>query len=372
MKNNCDNVTASILSILAVNAKYYDLSVLTTDSEELKKVNYYFDSVTCSNKEIETLLYEVIGCCLCKGAKLNKAFIFKGKGRNGKSVIMRVLEALLGKKQCSHEHLENLSGSKAGSKTTVRALSGCVVNIAEDQKQPKYINTSLITRIISGEPISLGQKGNHREELVPKVTMLFSVNDVIDFKETGIFITDRFVVIPFNNTFTDDNNNRNINIGEELCKPLALQIIATRAIEAFKKVLENGRFTIPAIVEEETRRYFMECNNVAEFCNAVPIKEFVTKAEYYNEYQEWCKYNNKEAVSNSIFGKEVLGLGYRAERYAFANKRETYYASPNFNNTDSRNIYDEYLKAKEKDSTILFSNFLRKRLYNKANEFENI
>lgn len=372
---NTDNVFTNL------SVPYDDLEVLTTSSKELGLVDYYFDSVCCHDKEIETLLYEVIGYSLSRTAKLNKAFIFFGKGRNGKSLQFRIIEELLKQKQtlntkklslCSHEHLEQLSGCKAGGKSTVKALSGCTVNIAEDQKQPKYINTSLITRIISGEPISLGQKGDKREELIPKVTMLFSVNEVIDFKETGLFITDRFIVIPFRNTFTDDNNNRDINIGEELCKPLALQIIATRAVQAFKKVLENGRFTIPDVVAEATRNYFMECNNVSEFCNLYPIREIITKSKYYDEYCEWCKYNNKEAVSNSIFGKEVLNLEYRAERYSFGNKRETYYASLDFNNTDSRNLYEEYLKIKDTNNTISsFSNYLWKRLDNKANEIEN-
>lgn len=377
MDNNNNNVASISIDFAELSVPYNDIEVLTTSSKERDVVDYYFDSVCCHNKEIETLLYEVIGYSLAKTSKLNKAFIFKGAGRNGKSKIFRILEALLEMKecsnenvfepkqysQCSHEHLEKLSGSKAGSKSTVGALKGCTVNIAEDQKQPKYINNSLITRLISGEPISFELKNKEREILVPYATMLFSVNEVIDFKETGIFITDRFVVIPFNNTFTDDNNNRNINIGEELCQPKALQIIATRAIEAFKRVLENGRFTIPPIVEQETNKYFRECNNVLEFCSVLPLKTIMIKSQLYNEYCNWCKDNNREAVSNSIFGKEVLALGYRAERYSFGNKRNTYYASPDFDNSECKVIYDNYLKymCMTEEADIAYNN--DKKLY---------
>jgi len=195
---------------------------------------------------------------------------------------------------------------------------------------------------VSGEPISIEQKWDNFD-LIPYATMLFSVNEVIDFKETGLHITDRFVVIPFNATFTDDNGNRDIHIGEKLCKPLALQIIATKAIQAFDKVLENGKFTIPPIVEAETNSYFMECNNVAEFCDLFPIKTFIFKSRYYEEYCKWCKSTNREAVSNSQFGKRVLELGYRAERYSFGNKRNTYYTAPDFNNSESKVIYEKYL-----------------------------
>lgn len=326
-----------------LSVPYNDYRVLTTPSKELDIVDYYFDSVTCHNKEMETLLYEVIGYSLTKTAKLAKGFIFKGKARNGKSTLLKCIAKLVGEEQCSHEHLEQLSGSKAGSKSTIKALKGCTVNIADDQKQLRYVNTSLITRIISGDTISIEQKGNERVDFVPYATMLFSVNEVIDFKETGLHITDRLVVIPFNMTFTDENNNRNINMSEELCQPLALQIIATRAIEAFKEVLKRGKFTMPSIVEEETKKYFMECNNVAEFCSIFPIETIIPKSQYYKEYCKWCKDNNKEDVNNVRFGKEVLALGYRAERFSFSKKRNTYYVAPDFDNSESRNIYDKYL-----------------------------
>lgn len=280
---------------------------------------------------------------MCKTSSLCKGFIFKGDGRNGKSKVFRIIERLLGDKQCSHEHLENLSGSRLGSKSTVKNLKGCTVNISEDQKQPRFVNTSLITRIISGEPIAIEERGKYSYDLIPYATMLFSVNEVIDFKAAGLYITDRFWIIPFNAVFTDKNGNRNINIEAELCKPKVLQIIATRAIQAFIKVLNNGKFTIPPIVEAETKKYFLECNNVDEFCELYPINTIIIKSKYYTEYRKWCDYNNKQAVSNEIFGKRIIALGHRAERYSFGKARHTYYTAPKFNNIESRDIYNKYL-----------------------------
>ena len=68
-----------------------DLKVLSTPSKELNIVNYYFSSICCQNKELEKLLYECVGSCLCKTAKLQKAFIFYGAGRNGKGVLTKIV-----------------------------------------------------------------------------------------------------------------------------------------------------------------------------------------------------------------------------------------------------------------------------------------
>ena len=334
MDINIDNLVADL------KVDYKDQSVLTTPSPELEKVNQFFSDITSNDKGVENLLFQILGNAMCKTAVMQKAFIFKGKGRNGKSRLFRILEAILGEQQCSYETLETLSGNKSGSKTNARFLKGCTVNISEDQQQPRYINHSILNKIISGDTIS-EIKGKERIVFRPYATMLFSVNDVIDFKETKICITDRIVVIQFNSTFIE---NRNINIEYELCQPKALQIIATRAINAFKEVLKNGKFTIPPVVELETNRYFMDCNNVIEFCNLFPIKEFMVKDRYHKEYCKWCASNNLEAYNNVKFGKEVLNLGYRSERFTFGRKKITCYVSPNFNNTENKNIYHRYLK----------------------------
>ena len=255
----------------------------------------------------------MIGYSLAKTTKLGKAFLLKRKSAEiGKSTIFRIIEELLKvetgvnlyERQCSHEHLENLCGSKAGSKTTIKQLEGCVVNIAEDQTQPRHIDNGLITRLISGEPISIKQKGDDNFELISYATLLFSVNDeVINFKETSFSILDRFIVIPFNATFTTENGNRDIDIGERLCQPKSLQIIATRAVQAFKEVLERGSFTIPQTVQEETDRYFVECCSALEFCKRYPIEAFIPISQYYEEYCIWTRENNYETINNSQFRK---------------------------------------------------------------------
>lgn len=353
--------------IANLEVPYDDLNVLLEDTEELKLVNDFFKDISCKDKGIETLIYETIGSSLFKTAILNKAIIYWGCGRNGKSKIFRILEAIA-PNQCSHEHLEQLSGNKTGGKSTIRKLFNCTVNIAEDQIQPKYINTSYITRLISGEPISLEEKRGKNLPLKPFVnyaTLLFSTNEVIKFKqEVGISLTDRFVVVPFRATFTDENGNRKIDIGQKLCQPLPLQIIATRAILEFFKVLHNGKFTIPDNVKRETERYFMQENHTLEFCNLFKIKTFISKTEYYKRYQNWCYDNFYEPLNNAQFGKQVLTLGYRSERFSFDSKRIWCYVNSALENDRCSGIYQDF---KRKQGTLDFETYLCKQFDDEEN-----
>ncbi len=324
----------------------------------------------------------MIGYSLAKTAKLGKAFILKRKSEEiGKSTIFRIIEELLKvetgvnlyERQCSHEHLENLCGCKAGSKTTIKQLEGCVVNIAEDQKQPKHIDIGLITRLISGEPISIKQKGDDNFELISYATLLFSVNDnVIDFKETSLAIIDRFVVIPFNATFINKKDNRDIDIVERLCQPKSLQIIATRAVQAFKEVLENGKFTIPQSVKEETTKYFRQCNNAVAFCSSYPICTFIAKKQYYSEYSTWCEENNLQALDNSNFGKVVISFGYMSKKRMFGGVQNTYYVNPRFNTKKCYSFYSTFKleqKTNQINKNLTFEEYLGTLIYIKEQDY---
>lgn len=359
--NSIEDLINNIDKLIVIKPEMYkDESILLEDSTALKTCNNFFNSITCGNKEVEQLLYEVIAYSLLKTNIFHRAIILKGQGRNGKSSYLKLIQALAGDKYCRHESLEKLSGTKAGSKSTVRVLEGATVNILEDQKQCRYINGEILSKIISGDTIS-DSKGDKEFHFRPYATMLFSVNEVIDLKETGLYVTDRFICIPFLQTYTD---NRNIITEYLLCQDEVLKIVATKAVKAFKEALRNGGFTISSIVEQETKRYFMDCNNVSEFCSLYPIKEFVIKDGYFKAYCKWCNKNNLESYNNVKFGKEVLKLGYCSDRCSFG-KKQTCYVNPNYNMSDSINIYNKYLTdngiskevAKHYDETTIMETF---------------
>lgn len=135
--------------------------------------------------------------------------------------------------------------------------------------------------------------------------------------------------------------------GEKLCKPKVLQIIATRAIFEFIKVLKNGKFTIPDNVKQETERYFMQDNNALEFCNLFPIKTIVSKTSYYQKYDDWCHKNLDEPLNKVQFGKQVIALGNRADKLNFKGDRILCYASPSFENASKPSIYQDFKRQND-------------------------
>lgn len=77
--NKYKEIVEKLSNIIApLKVPYNDLSILLQSSPELEFVDKFFSDITCKDKGIENLLYEVIGYCFVRTAKLNKSIILRG------------------------------------------------------------------------------------------------------------------------------------------------------------------------------------------------------------------------------------------------------------------------------------------------------
>ena len=83
-------------------------------------------------KDVFTAL-QLCGYCLYKSAKYEKAVMCVGKGDNGKSTFLKLIERLLGVKNVSHVSLQELNGDKFA----FADLCGKLANIFADLKSEK-------------------------------------------------------------------------------------------------------------------------------------------------------------------------------------------------------------------------------------------
>lgn len=314
----------------------YSTDVFNSKRANVVFVNNYFRDISCGDIEVAKLLLQVIAYCIIRTAKFQVGFALLGEGSNGKSSYLHIIESLLGQ-YCSHESLGQLSNIRFSTSN----LYSCTANIIDDEAQPKNIDSSLIKTIISGGSISAERKGEQAFKFSPYATLIFATNSIIDFQDSSLGMLRRFHIIPFNACFTKDRGNLNVNMTEQICSRDNLQIIAIMALRAFNEVIRTGTFSIPFSVLEATKSYFLESNNVQEFVNQSPIEWKIIKSDYYEEYNTWCTDNNKEPVSNSQFGKEVLHMGYRSERLSRDGTRSTYYVSSKFDKSKDSDFFPE-------------------------------
>lgn len=150
------------------------------------------------------------------------------------------------------------------------------------------------------------------------------MNEDLTFNDSTKGFSRRVRVIPFNNEFI--GANRDINIERRLLSPEILQIIAYRAMVAFKKRLDSGYndLTYPSSVDVATKRYLAENDPIGEFVKWYMSNDYhltyMLATDFYEKFKGWC-------VSNCISGLNITDnlfrKGIRNHKFSFAAGADT-------------------------------------------------
>ena len=92
---------------------------------------------------------EIIGYTLCRTAIYEKAVMLNGNGDNGKGVFIKLIEAFVGRENCSHVPLQELDNDKFSSAD----LFGKLVNTFADLNLRSYWQ-QVILRLLCQEILS--------------------------------------------------------------------------------------------------------------------------------------------------------------------------------------------------------------------------
>jgi putative DNA primase/helicase len=254
--------------------------------------------------KMETL-QEFFGLCLTKETKHNKALMCIGEGNNGKSVVLKTLEALLGRDNFSSIPLERFDNSNY-----MANLFGKLANISIETHAKGTVYDSNFKAITSGDSIEAEKKFRQPFSFRPFCKLVFAMNNLprVDDKTNAFF--NRLLIIRFQREFSENEQNKTLYL--ELVKEL--DGIFLWALEGLKNLEKRGYFERNEEMEALIRDYRRENNNVLVFvdeeCALDPDNE-VEKDVLYNAYKNFCQDNGYRSLSKKKFGME-LSKHYKA------------------------------------------------------------
>jgi P4 family phage/plasmid primase-like protien len=257
----------------------------SAEAPRFKKFIYeIFDSDKEPMKKAR-LIMECIGYTLTSSCDYEKFIMLIGQGANGKSVLLSVLEALVGRK-----NVAAVQPSQFENKFQRSHLKDKLANIVSELKVGAKIDDEALKAITSGEASTVEQKHKTPYELHPYSTCWFGTNHLPHTKDFSNAMFRRAIVIPFNRVFMEceqDRGLKNALINE-------LPGILNLALEAFKGVIETGVFTHVQEVEEAKNDWRIETDQVTQFvedCCKISTSTRIETGELYIAYTEWADDN---------------------------------------------------------------------------------
>ena len=278
----------------------------------------FIDDVTAGDDRRKDLLQQMFGYCLTRDARYQKSFCLIGEGANGKSVLLTLLEAMVGSANTSHVEIAFLSSDFQRIK-----LLSSMVNICNDMKTDVSGTESFFKAIVAGDPITGCYKGENFVDFRPFCKMIFSSNNMVTAKEVDYSYQRRFCFINFPIKFVDvpkaaNEKQKDPSITGRLLKELPG--IFNWAYGGLKTLWYNGVFP-------ETAEHQRLCKEMAMLAN--PLISFVedvignggehwslelTKKEIYKAYNAWCIETNTRPLSTRAFWPRLSNIFPYRER----------------------------------------------------------
>lgn len=285
--------TPSYLSTVQLNVEYNP----QVDCPQFKK--FLNEVLDC---KLIPLVQEIVGYLLTTNTASQKAFVFWGPARTGKSTLLWVVEyLLLGKKNVS-----NIPWQEIGDKFKTAELLGKLANVFSDLPS-KSIDDTGIFKVVTGEDYLMAEKKNKNPfKFKPFARLVFSCNELprnyVDRTE-GFYR--RLIIVPFNRQIEKSKIDKALKYKFQREK----EGILNWALEGLKRLYENNfEFSENELTDGVKKEYKYENNNVLLFVseNCEIGSEFnCSRGEFYDRYKEFCEENGLRALSQIKFNKEV-------------------------------------------------------------------
>jgi putative DNA primase/helicase len=251
------------------------------------------------------LLIEMIGYCLLRNAKYQKFFIFLGTGSNGKSKLIELIEAFIGKQNRSSVSLQELESNRF----RVAQLHNRLVNICADISHKGLPKTETIKKITSGDSVNAEWKGKDPFDFNPFATLIFSANALPSTQDLSEGFFRRVIIIPFPFKFTAEN--RDPEILEKITTEESLSCLFTLAVEGLRRLDKQQGFSENESTKEALEHYKYEADHVmcfvTEWCVLSDAQIASTKS-MYEEYRAWSTENGYVPKGKKNFNRRIIEL----------------------------------------------------------------
>lgn len=282
------------------------------DSRAVNSVFMKYLAQVLPDKDTRKTLQQVAGYLFVKGLKMEKIFFLFGTGANGKSVFFEVLNGVIGSDNISNYSLESLTDDKGYHRAMIKDK---IVNYGTDIRLTK-IDAGMFKTLASGEPIEARLPYRDPFMMTDYAKLIFNVNrmDSANIEHTHGFYR-RLLIIPFNITIKDDDQDRDLH----------KKILNDRAgvlnwiIEGAEQVIRSRDIFISSECELFKKQFLKESDSVAMFEDE--IRESIRGSTYFETvkdshavYRNFCIDANYKPLGRNNFSKRMESLGFEKRK----------------------------------------------------------
>lgn len=280
----------------------YDPSAYCSDLDKM------LNRVFLGDREVINLFEEMIGACLLKHNRYQKAFMLYGSGSNGKSTILNLVKRFIGSRNYSSIALE-----KVTDRFNVAELENRLANIGDDIDNVTIKDTGTLKKLFAGNSIQVERKGERPFTIEPYATHVYSCNAIPRSFDKSDGFYRRWLFVPFNARFSVEDPDYDPLIEDKITTDIALSYLLNIGIRGAERLIKKGKFTEPDSVREALEAYKADNSNTLSWIEDkdLTLKYFLDNStdKLYSDFTDWCKLSGIKSANitgKKTFYKEVV------------------------------------------------------------------
>jgi len=304
-----------------------------------------------SNPDDKKVFYELTGFGLCKEYFMERAFMFVGNGRNGKSKSIELLKRLVGVGNTASVPLSAITSDSP----FVERLWKRYFNLAGDISSKDLKETGMFKQLTGRDPISANRKYKNVVEFTNYAKLVFACNElprVYDFTD-GFW--DRWVLLEFPYKFVekaafDDAKEKDRvkwkikdqNIIEKITTKEEMSGFLNKAIDGLQRCINNKMFSYTIGTEEVKNTWIRRADSFSAFCMDMLEGDYasnITKRVLRNSYKQYCNLHKVSGASDKAIKATLQEMfGVSEDRISVGLEREFVWTGVKFQEKKEKKI----------------------------------
>ena len=272
-------------------------------------------------KEDIPLLQEFMGYCLFPSMPLHHLFWFHGKGRNGKGVVVRTIQGILGRNNYSNVDLSDFKGSR---RFALSVLFQKLFNVSSEPDTRYPLSVNVIKRISGEDEITAELKNKNKRLTFTNIAKILVVgNSFPEVKDQTDSFWDRIIMLKFPNRFIEGETLIPQIEKNWLTRPEDRSGVFNWMLEGLTRLLKNSAFTKTKSTEE-TKAEFKRVSNSFEawqYDNTIlGFKAKMTRKTSWSNYLGYCDEASLKPIAQRTFIQKIRNLQGITESQTLVNK----------------------------------------------------
>lgn len=259
-------------------------------------------------REMVVYFLQLAGYCMLTTNPLRMALMLRGAGRNGKSLVLNLLEQLLGAENVVALPLHRLAGDDRFAPVN---LVGKLANICGDLGERAPRDVSVFKQITGGDGIYGERKGRDGFTFRTGAVPVFSANSFPGSPDSSAAYIGRWHVIEFPRQFEEDPATY-ARLHALAADPEEMFGLMRLAVMGAHHVVQAGGFSVPPEALASQARFAQAVDSVRSFVvsDEVQLAPGATAeiGDLYAAYKRYCDENGARPLGKIKFTTHLEGI----------------------------------------------------------------